>query len=93
MFWRWRQSALCCKFFLHTTLPRHYTATHWSRTWVVFDSTLILALLRTAHLAGYGEQRFKMSSVGCAAMLVCDTQFDVSTATKGPCRARCFLTA
>jgi hypothetical protein len=67
--------------YLHVTLPRHYTATHWPRTWVVFDSALILSLSWTAYLAVRARSSRTQWSTISATLLLCDAWFDVSTAT------------
>ncbi|MEV5754924.1 hypothetical protein AB0L00_44605 [Actinoallomurus sp. NPDC052308] len=77
-------AALCLPpwiIYLHMTLPHHYTATHWPRTWMVFDSALVLSLSRTAYLSICGRSTRTRWSTISATLLLCDAWFDVSTAT------------
>jgi hypothetical protein len=66
---------------LHLSLPRHYTAAHWPRTWMVFDSVLIGSFGTTSVLALRGRPSFAPWATTTATLLVCDAWFDVSTAS------------
>lgn len=67
--------------YLHMTLPRQYTATHWPRTWVGFDTALIVCLSVTARLALQARPRLATWSTISATLLLSDAWFDISTAT------------
>ncbi len=68
---------------LAATLPRQYTASHWTLTWVGFDVTLAGSLAVTAWLAYRRRQAVAVAALVTGTLLVCDAWFDLTTASHG----------
>ncbi len=68
---------------LALTLPRQYTVSHWTLTWVGFDLVLAVSLAATAWLAYRRRQAVAIAALVTGTLLVCDAWFDLTTATRG----------
>ncbi len=68
---------------LALTLPRQYTASHWTLTWVGFDLVLAGSLAATAWLAYRRRQAVAVAALVTGTLLVCDAWFDLTTASHG----------
>jgi hypothetical protein len=62
-------------------LPDHHTSTHWELSWVGFDVAEILSLARTAWLAFRRRPTLALWTAISGTLLVCDTWFDLTTAS------------
>jgi len=68
---------------LAARLPRRYTASHWTLTWVGFDIALGGCLAVTAWSAWRRRQVFVLAATVTASLLGCDLWFDVTTSAGG----------
>jgi hypothetical protein len=66
---------------LATTLPDRYVTSHWSTTWVGFDSLLALSFAVTAWAIWRQHEFRRAATVVTATLLACDAWFDVTTAS------------
>jgi hypothetical protein len=66
---------------LANTLPDRYVATHWSTTWVGFDSLLMASFALMAWATWRRHRMRWTATVVTATLLACDAWFDVTTAS------------
>jgi hypothetical protein len=64
---------------LGLTLPRRYSANHWTLAWVGFDVALLCALAMTAWAAWRRRQVVIVGALVTGTMLVVDAWFDIVT--------------
>lgn len=68
---------------LGESLPHHYTADHWTLTWVGFDVALTGLLAATATSAWQRRPLFVITATATATLLACDAWFDITTSAGG----------
>jgi hypothetical protein len=69
--------------YLALTLPERYVVHNWSITWVGFDVLLLLMFAATALLGWLRRQLLILTGFASGVLLLCDTWFDVMTASRG----------
>ena len=70
-------------FVLATQLPASTRAWHWPLAWVGLDGLEALGLLATGILLARRDDRYRLTAVAAATLLVADAWFDVTTAAPG----------
>jgi hypothetical protein len=66
---------------LTAALPAHHVARHWDVAWAGFDAGIAVALLATVAAAVRRSAWLAVIAGGAAAMLLCDTWFDIITSS------------
>ena len=69
--------------YLGFTLPQNYTVRDWPLTWLGFDSLLVVFMAATAILTWLHRQLLVLPAFTTGILLLCDTWFDVTTASSG----------
>ena len=72
--------------YLALTLPRTHVVRHWPLMWVGFDCLLVIFMAATAILAWLHRYLLVFSAFTTAILLLCDTWFDVMTASPAELR-------
>ncbi len=68
---------------LGKALPSRHEAAHWNLAWVGFDAMLVVVLALLASALLRRSPWLPHLAVATAALLACDTWFDITTATPG----------